>query len=378
MNKLPVHTSMLQSSSKKDLNTLRMSGRKQGEGEKQLDIQEQQSCKKVKTNSVLPSTSINQFLKKYGIHVGGENSPNIQPVDEVRFMSSPVVDEHEIEMDNFDAQAGVGDDEFVRDEDVNIDSAADGILEKKRVRGQATCKNIHARSFEEREEVIFDKGQAVGPTDKRMSDLTNFIGTIARNPRFITLVHTSWHAVSQDIKRRMWEYVNSKFIIPAEGEKWVMTGLRDAWRRHKRNIKMKYFNKNATDEDMLQNHPNEIPEVQFRQLIEYWKDSDVQAMCQLNSENRKKKKWRHRMGPINFGRIRVALRATKENNEEPSKSEMLIATRTKKGKEVHTDTQVAISLNFRIVKVPERQQMMHLGLWLERSSLVGLDAMAYR
>ncbi|OIS95765.1 hypothetical protein A4A49_58673, partial [Nicotiana attenuata] len=311
MNKLPVHTSMLQSSSKKDLNTLRMSGRKQGEGEKQLDIQEQQSCKKVKTNSVLPSTSINQFLKKYGIHVGGENSPNIQPVDEVRFMSSPVVDEHEIEMDNFDAQAGVGDDEFVRDEDVNIDSAADGILEKKRVRGQATCKNIHARSFEEREEVIFDKGQAVGPTDKRMSDLTNFIGTIARNPRFITLVHTSWHAVSQDIKRRMWEYVNSKFIIPAEGEKWVMTGLRDAWRRHKRNIKMKYFNKNATDEDMLQNHPNEIPEVQFRQLIEYWKDSDVQ-------------------------------RATKENNEEPSKSEMLIATRTKKGKEVHTDTQVAI------------------------------------
>ncbi|XP_019237058.1 PREDICTED: uncharacterized protein LOC109217282 [Nicotiana attenuata] len=106
---------------------------------------------------------------------------------------------------------------------------------------------------------------------------------------------------------------------------------------------MKYFNKNATDEDMLQNRPNEIPEVQFRQLIEYWKDLDVQAMCQLNSENRKKPKWRHRMGPINFGRIRVALRATKENNEEPSKSEMFIATRTKKGKEVHTDSQVAIN-----------------------------------
>ncbi|XP_075097247.1 uncharacterized protein LOC107768619 [Nicotiana tabacum] len=49
------------------------------------------------------------------------------------------------------------------------------------------------------------------------------------------------------------------------------------------------------------------------------------------------------MGPINFARVRVALRATKENNEEPSKSEMFITTRTKKGKEVHTDTQVAIS-----------------------------------
>nr|XP_016452816.1 PREDICTED: uncharacterized protein LOC107777333 [Nicotiana tabacum] len=91
-----------------------------------------------------------------------------------------------------------------------------------------------------------------------------------------------------------------------------MTGLRDAWRRHKRNIKMNYFNKNATDEYMLQNRPNEIPEVQFCQLIEYWKDSDVQ-------------------------------RSTKENNEELSKSEIFIATRTKKEKEVHTDTQVAIS-----------------------------------
>ncbi|XP_016445396.1 uncharacterized protein LOC107770588 isoform X2 [Nicotiana tabacum] len=48
------------------------------------------------------------------------------------------------------------------------------------------------------------------------------------------------------------------------------------------------------------------------------------------------------MGPINFARVRVALRATKENNEEPSKSEMFITTRIKKGKEVHTDTQVAI------------------------------------
>ncbi|OIT34100.1 hypothetical protein A4A49_17314 [Nicotiana attenuata] len=232
--------------------------------------------------------------------------------NEVRFMSSPIIDEHEIKLDNFAAQDEVGDDEFIGDEDMNIDGVAGGTSEKKRVRGQTTCKNIHARSFEEREEVTFDKGQAVGPTDKRVSDLTNFLGAIARNPKFIPLVHTSWHVVSKDIKQRMWEYVNSKFLIPAEGEKWVMTSLRDAWKRHKRNIKKKYFDKNATIDEMLQNRPNEIPEVQFGQLIEYWDDRNVQC-------------------------------ATKENNEEPSKSRMFITTRTKKGKEVHTDTQVAIS-----------------------------------
>ncbi|KAH0655406.1 hypothetical protein KY285_030288 [Solanum tuberosum] len=167
-------------------------------------------------------------------------------------------------------------------------------------------------------------------------------GTIARNPRFISLMYTSWHAVPKDTKKCMWEYINSKFRIPVEGEKWVMTGLRDAWRRHKQKIKENFFDKNSTFEDMLAKRPDGIPDNQFRQLIEYWKHPTVQAICEMNSQNRKKQKWRHRMGPINFARVRVALRAAKDNNEEPSKPEMFIATCTKTGKEIQADTQVAI------------------------------------
>ncbi|KAH0757864.1 hypothetical protein KY290_021357 [Solanum tuberosum] len=128
-----------------------------------------------------------------------------------------------------------------------------------------------------------------------------------------------------------------------EGKKWVMTSLHDAWRQYKQKIKDRYFDKNSTVEDMLAKRPDDMPEEQFRQLIKYWKHPTVQAMCEMNSRNRKKQKWRHRMGPINFARVRVALRATKENNEEPSKSEMFVATRTKTGKDLHTDTQVAIA-----------------------------------
>lgn len=80
----------------------------------------------------------------------------------------------------------------------------------KKVRGHTTCKDIHARNLEERKEVTFDKGQAVGPTNKIVSQLSNFIGTIARNPRFISLMYTSWHVVPKDTKKRMWEYVNVK------------------------------------------------------------------------------------------------------------------------------------------------------------------------
>ena len=58
--------------------------------------------------------------------------------------------------------------------------------------------------------MTFDKGQAVGPTNKIVSQLSNFIGTIARNPRFVSLMYTSWHVVPNDTKKGMWEYVNVK------------------------------------------------------------------------------------------------------------------------------------------------------------------------
>ncbi|KAK6777224.1 hypothetical protein RDI58_023941 [Solanum bulbocastanum] len=235
-------------------------------------------------------------------------------------------------------QEEIGGDECAIDEEIGIDCGTKRILESKKVRGKTTCKDIHVRNLEERKEVTFDKGQAVGPTGKIVSELTNFIGTISRNSRFINLMYTSWHAVPKDTKKRMWEYINSKFLIPVEGKKWVMTTLRDAWRRHKQKIKERLFDKNSTIEDMLAKRPDDMPEEQFRQLIEYWKHQTVQAMCEINSRNRKKQKWRHRMGPINFAR-----RATKENDEEPSKSEMFIATRTKTGKDLQTDTQVAIA-----------------------------------
>jgi len=66
--------------------------------------------------------------------------------------------------------------------------------------------------LDEKKKGTFDKGQAVGPTGKIVSELTNFIGTISRNPRFINLMYTSWHAVPKDIKKRMWEYINVRTI----------------------------------------------------------------------------------------------------------------------------------------------------------------------
>ncbi|XP_020973185.1 uncharacterized protein LOC107629748 [Arachis ipaensis] len=66
-------------------------------------------------------------------------------------------------------------------------------------------------------------------------------------------------------------------------------------------------------------------------------------MCVINSENRKKQQWRHKMGPINFARVRVDLREKKENKEEPNQAEMFVVTRNGlKGKTLDVETQAVI------------------------------------
>ena len=90
-----------------------------------------------------------------------------------------------------------------------------------------------------------------------------------------------------------------------------MTGLRDAWRRHKQKIKKNFFDKNSTLEDMLAKCPDGIPHNQFCHLIEYWKHPIVQV------------------------RLKQCI-STLE------KTKIFIATRTMTENEIQVDTQVAI------------------------------------
>ncbi|KAG5630419.1 hypothetical protein H5410_002136, partial [Solanum commersonii] len=230
--KLPMNNSRFQTSFKEGVTaSVHVTGTTLGNGEVQHDIEELLNFKQVKRKSVLPSTRI---------HIDDETKRDNHTIADV-----------------------LGEDECDVEEEIGIDCSTKEISKPKKVRGQTTCKDIHAKNLEERKEVTFDKGQAVGPTNKIVSELSNFIGTIARNPRFISLMYTSCHAVPNDIKKRMWEYIN---------------------------------------------------------------------------------------------------RAAKDNNEEPSKSEMFIATRTKAGKEIG-DTSCNKSPKF------GEAVMMHLGRIVTTSSL---------
>ncbi|XP_016208045.1 uncharacterized protein LOC107648732 isoform X1 [Arachis ipaensis] len=137
--------------------------------------------------------------------------------------------------------------------------------------------------------------------------------------------------------------MQTKFILPDSGEKWVIQAIRDAWKRFKGKIKQKHFVPFDTIEDMVKNRPTQVPESQFIKLIYYWSHPTIQSISEKNKKHKEQQKFPHRMGPINFGRVRVALRATKETNEEPKRFEMFLATRTsRKRKEIDQETQDAI------------------------------------
>ncbi|KAH0679177.1 hypothetical protein KY284_020262 [Solanum tuberosum] len=209
--KLPMNNSRFQTSFKKGVTaSVHVTGTTLGNGEVQHDIEDLLNFKQVKRKSVRPTTNIDLFLDKQQIH----NEHDIH---------DPIINEHNTRLDDLVDQEELGGDECDVEEEIDIDCSTKG--------------------------------------------------TIARNPRFISLMYTSWHAVPKDTKKRMWEYINSKFLIPVEGKKWVMTGLRDAW---------------STLEDMLAKRLDGIPDNQFRQLIEYWKHPTLQAICEMNSQNRKK------------------------------------------------------------------------------------------
>ncbi|KAL3356080.1 hypothetical protein AABB24_016973 [Solanum stoloniferum] len=121
-SKLPIHKSVTQLLSKKEVNTFHMTEKTQGEEENQLDIEELQNYKKAKKKSLVPAMSLNHFLEKNGIHVG-EEEPYIQPADDVRSMPSPCINENNIEV--VDGVAPEEVDECVRDKDMDINCSKD-------------------------------------------------------------------------------------------------------------------------------------------------------------------------------------------------------------------------------------------------------------
>ncbi|KAJ1436578.1 hypothetical protein SESBI_04192 [Sesbania bispinosa] len=80
---------------------------------------------------------------------------------------------------------------------------------KKRTRGPTQCLKVHARDKDDRQEVILDDdGEPIGPNGQIVSELSHFLGTIARNTDFCPLIYTNFKALVKDKEAQIWGYGN--------------------------------------------------------------------------------------------------------------------------------------------------------------------------
>ncbi|KAK1399096.1 hypothetical protein POM88_008959 [Heracleum sosnowskyi] len=74
----------------------------------------------------------------------------------------------------------------------------------KRLRGKTRMDKVHTRPFEKRVVIsVNDKFQTVSDDDKRISELSNFLGTLKK---CVTLTYASWEHVLKSFKDTFWSY----------------------------------------------------------------------------------------------------------------------------------------------------------------------------
>ncbi|KAK2435716.1 hypothetical protein QL285_020756 [Trifolium repens] len=279
-------------------------------------LEKQQGPKQTQKMPGLCAMSIDDFLKKNGVQVEEED------------------EELEIE----------GEEEGDIEREGEIASEKEG-TQKKRTRGPTRCLKVHARELdEERKDITLDEdGEAIGPNDEVVAELSSFIGNVAKSARYCPLIYTTFKGFSKKEKDAMWDFVNEKYIIPAEGKNTILARINDAWKRYKCAIRRKYFLKYPNLRERLKHRPKTIPKAHFKKLMIFWEIDTVQNICKKNAVNRTKQKYIHRMGTRTFARVKAQMRA-KKNGSDVTQAEMFIETRTsRKGKEVDQDTQNVIT-----------------------------------
>ncbi|XP_045807736.1 uncharacterized protein LOC123902122 [Trifolium pratense] len=309
-------------------NNLKRQVRSTMENQVQGSTVDQQPSKKKKTIPNCPAMPIAEYLNKNKEQDGVDESD-----DE---------DIEESEMEEYmETDMNYGGEEF-EGADVNTTK---GLIRK---RGKTICRKIHTRQFKDRDEITLNgEGQPIGPDEKTVSEFSSFLGTIARSSDICPLTFTSWIGLVKSWEEQVidpvWDYVNEKYIIPKEGRKAVLAIVNDAWKRYKCWIKRMHFSSYKTKCERLKNRPQDIPEGQFRNLLEFWEDEKTQEVSHQNAQNIAQLKYRHRTGNKAFAVIREKMRVSSEDKEPPTQAQVFIATRqSRKGKELDKETNSAI------------------------------------
>ncbi|KAD5318038.1 hypothetical protein E3N88_17984 [Mikania micrantha] len=128
---------------------------------------------------------------------------------------------NQIQMDDSEDDLGNEDDVLIQEQLQG--SKLQKAIESK-IRGPTMLHVVHTRKVDDRDVIICNEfGQPVGPVTNEkdiVGRFSRFLGTIARNHSYASLIHSSRHKVPH--KDKIWEYVLEKYEVPDAAKKWVL------------------------------------------------------------------------------------------------------------------------------------------------------------
>lgn len=70
---------------------------------------------------------------------------------------------------------------------------------------------VHTRSTDEKVVITLnEESQPVSDNQKVITELSNFVGTLARDN--VSLTYVNWHVVPENLKKQLWEHTLVYFI----------------------------------------------------------------------------------------------------------------------------------------------------------------------
>ncbi|WMV45095.1 hypothetical protein MTR67_038480 [Solanum verrucosum] len=135
------------------------------------------------------------------------------------------------------------------------------------VRIQADSTNNVVQPVEEQLQLNSTALEPVGPSNDVVIELSNFLGTLARNATLCPLDIENWKLF--DIKHDLWDYTKEKYDIPEIGNRWTLKTIQEVWRRRKFDLKTHHSDAYANDQIWMEKKPDDVPTSQFKELLKY-------------------------------------------------------------------------------------------------------------
>ncbi|KAK1391738.1 hypothetical protein POM88_010794 [Heracleum sosnowskyi] len=175
---------------------------------------------------------------------------------------------------------------------------------------------VHGRNPDEKKVIsLNEKGQAISENDGDVAELSNFLGTLARDN--VSLTYINWHVVPDQLKLKLWEYTLGKYVIPDDGQTWVYNTMNSAWKLHKCRMKKKHYTAYNTDEERMEHKTDRIPLEDFKMLLKYWGDESVQKLAEENTEHRKALVETHTLGRKPVSLVIEKMKKSDPNHANP-------------------------------------------------------------